>query len=77
MPYKQCKLQRTRELGEGLSTTVTHIPSKLAIIGKFVELKEGDAWTAWQVTEVSSVEISDEHAKKVQKKYHDGWNYNI
>lgn len=77
MPYKQCKLQKTKELGESLCTTVTFIPSKLAIVGRFVELKEGTEWSTWQVIEVSEKEISDEHAQKVQKKFHDGWNNNI
>ena len=77
MPYKQCTLQRTKQLGDGLSTTVTYIPSKLATVGKFVELKEGTEWSTWQVIIASTEEISDEHAKKVQKKFHDGWNNNI
>jgi hypothetical protein len=77
MPYKQCTLQRTKQLGEGLSTTVTFIPSKLATVGKFVELKEGNQWNSWQVIKASQIEISDDHAQKVQKKFHDGWNNNI
>lgn len=77
MPYKQCKLQKTKELGGSLCTTVTFIPSKLAIVGRFVELKEGNEWNSWQVIEASQTEISDDHAQKVQKKFHDVWNNNI
>lgn len=73
MAYKQCTLQRTKELGDSLSTTVSYIPSKLAIVGKFVDIKESDGtWQTWQVVSASD-EISDELAKKVQEKYHDGW----
>jgi hypothetical protein len=73
MPYRQCTLQRTKELGDSLSTTVSYIPSKLSVVGKFVDIKEPDgSWRAWQVI-TAGEEISDELAKKVQEKYHDGW----
>ena len=73
MPYRQCTLQRTQELGDSLTTTVSYIPSKLAVVGRFNELKESDgSWRTWRVTKAGD-EISDELAKQVQEKYHDGW----
>ena len=73
MPYRQCTLQRTQELGDSLTTTVSYILSKLAVVGRFIELKESDgSWRTWQVTKAGD-EISDELAKQVQEKYHDGW----
>lgn len=78
MSYQQCTLVRTPELGGNLSETVTHIPSKLAIKGKFVELKEKDGkWNTWQVLKVSNKIISDEQAKNLHNRWHKGWNNNI
>lgn len=77
MSYNQCKLQRTHEYGANLSETVTYIPSNLAKIGKFVELKEGGTWNTWQVVQVNENTISDEQAKKLHKRWHKGWNNNI
>lgn len=75
--YKQVVLQRTPEPNSGLISTVTHIPSNLARIGKFVELKEGKNWTTWQVVKISNHELSAEQAKKLAEKHHRGWNNNI
>lgn len=77
MSYQQCTLVRTPELGAYLCETVTHIPSKLAKVGKFVELKEKGKWNTWQVIQVSDKTISDEQAKKLHKRWHKGWNNNI
>lgn len=75
--YKQVKLQRTLELGESLVTTTTHILTNLAVVGRFVELKDNAVWNTWQVVEVSKNELSAEQAKKLAEKHHKGWNNNI
>lgn len=75
MPFRQCELKRVED-GKPL-TTVTHIPSKLAVVGKNVEVNDNGIWTAWTVDTVSTTEISDEVAKKTQKMWHGGWNNNI
>jgi hypothetical protein len=75
MPYRQCELKRT-ENGNSL-TTVSYIPSKLAKVGRKIEVQENEIWTAWTVDKISDVEISDEVAKKTQKMWHGGWNNNI
>lgn len=61
--YKQCVLQRTPELTGALVSTVSYIPSKHAIRGKFVDLKEDGEWTTWQVTGVGTSELSEDQAK--------------
>ncbi len=71
MSYRQCELKR-EENGSNF-TTVTYIPSKLAKVGRNIEINENDVWTAWTVSTASSVEISDELAKQVDQKFHDGW----
>jgi hypothetical protein len=75
MPYRQCELKRI-ENGKSL-TTVSYIPSKLAKVGRKVEVQEDKNWTPWTVDKVSETEISDEVAKKTQKMWHAGWNNNI
>jgi hypothetical protein len=77
MSYKQCKLQRTTEMGMPLTSTVTYIPSNLATIGKFIELKTDGVWATWQVASIADAEISEEQAKKLHKRWHIGWNNNI
>lgn len=77
MFYKQCELQRTKEMGMPLTSTVTYIPSNLAKIGKFIELKTDDGWATWQVVSAADAEISEEQAKKLHKRWHIGWNNNI
>lgn len=71
MSYRQCVLQR-EENGSKFTTT-SYIPSKLAKVGRNIEIKENDTWTAWTVSSASDTEISDELAKQVDQKSHDGW----
>ena len=77
MSYKQCKLQRTKEMGMPLTSTVTYIPSKLAKVGGFIELKEDGVWATWQVASVAKDEITEEQGKKLHTRWHKGWNNNI
>jgi len=77
MSYKQCTLQRTKEMGMSLSSTVTYIPSKLAVIGKFIELKDDGVWHTWQVAKVNQDEITEEQGKKLMKRWHKGWHNSI
>lgn len=76
MSYRQVGLCRHNPDG-GVVRTVTIIPSNLAVAGKKIELKEGDAWEGWQVETVSDILLADDVAKKIQKKYHAGWDNNI
>lgn len=71
MSYRQCELKR--EENGCKVTTVAYIPSKLAKVGRNIEINENDMWTAWTVSTASAVEISDELAKQVDQKFHDGW----
>lgn len=64
MSYRQCELKR--EENGCKVTTVAYIPSKLAKVGRNIEINENEVWTAWTVSTASSVEISDELAKQVR-----------
>jgi len=71
MSYRQCTLKR--EEGSSTLTTTSYIPSKLAKVGRNIEVMENKEWITWTVATVSPTEISDELAKEVAQKYHDGW----
>lgn len=72
--YKQCELARTSEPGGNLLTTVSFIPSDLAIKGRLVELKNSEGkWDTWQVTFAGTKVMNEEEAKKIAKKYHNGF----
>jgi hypothetical protein len=47
--YKQCRM--TKKSGDYIQTTVSYIPSKFAIVGNKLNLKEGDIWTYGWVVE--------------------------
>lgn len=51
--YKQCRLRRDTETG--YTETTSWIPSKFAMVGWMLDLKEGPNWTeGWEVLSVSS-----------------------
>lgn len=60
MNYRQCRLSRKQ--GESTVQQTSWIPSKFAIQGEFVKLKDGDGnWTdGWHVDSVSSESVSEE-----------------
>ena len=81
MSYNQTTLHRHDPSGT-VATTVTYIPSNLAVVGKKIQLRQGETkkdetWEDWIVSAVSAESISDEVAKKIKIKWHGGWNNNI
>lgn len=58
--YRQVELVRTLDYGGYLYTTITRIPKDLAVIGRFVELKDKDndnILNTWQVVSVDTKDI--------------------
>ncbi len=55
--YKQCRLKRRN------ASTVTWLPEKFAVAGRFVKLKEEDgSWSdGWQVEEVGPVRMEERY----------------
>ena len=54
------------------SPIVTYIPTFLAIIGRFVEIKQGEAWQMCQVQLVSDNTITDIEAETQASVYNNG-----
>jgi hypothetical protein len=71
--FRQCELKRTPTLGSGLLSTVCYIPDDLAKVGKFIEIKDAKSWETWQVASTASESISNERAKKLDKRSHQRW----
>jgi len=46
--YRQCRLEKKTQTG--VSEQVSWIPSRYAVVGRILELKEGESWdNGWQV----------------------------
>ena len=54
--YKQCKLQRVREAGQGVEETTTWIPTRYAFRGKILSLKDKNGeWSRdWKVIQADT-----------------------
>jgi hypothetical protein len=57
--YRQCRMERANE------HTTAWIPETLAVVGKVLRLKQGDAWVeGWRVTQVWKKRLSAEEVGK-------------
>ena len=59
--YTQCIMQRNSEITLGIIQHTAWIPSKFAVEGKTIEIKnDDDVWITWIVKSVGSSRLSDE-----------------
>jgi len=69
--YKQCRL--VKRLEASIKETVTWIPEKFAVKGKYIKLKANDdEWEdGWLVRSVGDMKITNQHAERMHRQHRD------